>query len=92
MRRVAAGGWILSFDMRGLRRPGSRRRPAADTPTVPIHEAELRRLFGDAALLRKTALAFELAELAGRHTLLATALGALPPLRSHLLGLWRIPR
>jgi SAM-dependent methyltransferase len=92
MRRVAAGGWVLSFDMRGLRRPGSARRPAADTPTVPIDEAELRRLFGAPALLRKTALAFELAQLAGRHTLLATALGALPPLRSHLLGLWRIPR
>lgn len=92
MRRVADGGWVLSFDMRGLRRPGSRRRPAPDTPTVPIDEAELRRLFGDPALLRKTALAFELAQFAGRHTLLATALGAVPPLRSHLLGLWQIPR
>jgi SAM-dependent methyltransferase len=91
MRRVAAGGWVLSFDMRGLRRPGSRRKPAADTPTVPIDEAELRKLFGDPALLRKAALAFELAQLAGRHTLLANALGAMPPLRSHLLGLWRIP-
>ena len=28
MRRVAAGGWVLSFDMRGLRRPGSRREAA----------------------------------------------------------------
>ena len=89
MRRVAAGGWVLSFDMRGLRRPGSRRKQAADTPTVPIDEAELRRLFGEPALLRRTALAFELAQLAGRHTFLATALGTLPPLRSHLLGLWR---
>lgn len=92
MQRVAAGGWILSFDMRGLRRPGTRRKPAADTPTVPLDEAELRRLFGEPALLRKSALAFELAQLAGRHTLVATTLGALPPLRSHLLGLWRIPR
>lgn len=92
MQRVASGGWVLSFDMRGLRRPGSRRKPAADTPTVPIDEAELRRFFGTPALLRKTALAFELAQLAGRHTLVATTLGALPPLRSHLLGLWRIPR
>jgi SAM-dependent methyltransferase len=92
MRRVAAGGWVLSFDMRGLRRPGSGSKPAADTPTVPIDEAELRRLFGEPALLRKAALAFELAQLTGRYTLLATALGALPPLRSHLLGLWRIPR
>ena len=89
MRRVAAGGWVLSFDMRGLRRPGSRRKPAADTPTVPLDEAELRRLFGEPALLRKTALAFELALLAGRHTFLATALATLPPLRSHLLGFWR---
>jgi SAM-dependent methyltransferase len=92
MRRVAAGGWVLSFDMRGLRRPGSGRKPAPDTPTVPLDEAELRRLFGDPAQLRKAALAFELAQVTGRHTLLATALGALPPLRSHLLGLWRIPR
>jgi SAM-dependent methyltransferase len=92
MRRVAAGGWVLSFDMRGLRRPGSGNRPAPDTPTVPIDEAEARRLFGDPALLRKAALAFEVAQLTGRHTFLATALGALPTLRSHLLGLWRIPR
>ncbi len=91
MRRVAGGGWVLSFDMRGLRRPGSGQRPA-DTATVPIDEAELRRLFGEPALLRKTALAFELAQLAGRHTTIATALSAVPPLRSHLLGLWRIPR
>lgn len=92
MRRVAAGGWVLSFDMRGLRRPGSASRPAADTPTVPLREAELRRLFGEPTLLRPAALAFELAQLAGRHTLLASTLGALRPLRSHLLGLWRIPR
>ena len=92
MRRVAVGGWVLSFDMRGLRRPGSGSKRGADTPTVPIDEAELRRLFGEPALLRKAALAFELSQVAGRHPLLATALGALPPLRSHLLGLWRIPR
>jgi hypothetical protein len=91
MRRVAGGGWVLSFDMRGLRRPGSGQRPA-DTATVPIDEAELQRLFGEPALLRKTALAFELAQLAGRHTAIATALSTVPPLRSHLLGLWRIPR
>jgi hypothetical protein len=92
MRRVAAGGWVLSFDMRGLRRPGPARKPPPDTPTVPIDEAEARRLFGDPVLLRKTGLTFELAQLTGWHTLFATALGALPPLRSHLLGLWRIPR
>jgi SAM-dependent methyltransferase len=91
MRRVA-GGWVLSFDMRGLRRPGSRHRPPADTPTVPIDEAELQRLFGEPALLRKAALAFELAQLTGRSTFLTSALGTLPPLRSHLVGLWRIPR
>ena len=91
MRRVAAGGWVLSFDMRGLRRPGFGQRPT-DTATVPIDDAELRRLFGEPTLLRKTALAFDLAELTGRHTAIATALAAVPPLRSHLLGLWRIPR
>ena len=89
MQRTATGGWVLSFDMRGLRRPGSPQ--AGGTPTVPIDEAELRRLFGEPTLLRSAALAFELAQLAGRHALLSTALGSLPPLRSHLLGLWRLP-
>ncbi len=86
MQRVA-GGWVLSFDMRGLRRPGAR--PAAGTPTVPLDEQELRRLFGEPTLLRRAALAFELSELTGRHDLVARALGALPLLRSHLLGIWR---
>jgi SAM-dependent methyltransferase len=86
MMRVA-GGWVLSFDMRGLRRPGARQ--AGGTPTVDLDEQELRRLFGEPALLRKASLAFELSQLTGRHDLLARALGAFPPLRSHLLGLWR---
>jgi hypothetical protein len=88
MKRVSRG-WILSFDMRGLRRPGSKQ--STGTPTVPIDEAELQRLFGEPALLRGAALAFELAQLTGRHALVATALATLPPLRSHLLGLWRVP-
>jgi SAM-dependent methyltransferase len=87
MRRVS-GGWVLSFDMRGLRRPGSRQ--AGGTPTVDLDEQELRRLFGEPALLRKASLTFELAQLTGGHDLLARALGAFPPLRSHLLGLWRV--
>jgi SAM-dependent methyltransferase len=86
MQRVS-GGWVLSFDMRGLRRPGSRQ--AGGTPTVDLDEQELRRLFGEPALLRKASLAFELSQVTGRHDLLARALGAFPPLRSHLLGLWR---
>ena len=86
MQRVA-GGWVLSFDMRGLRRPGARL--AAGTPTVPLDEQELRRLFGEPVLLRRTSLAFEVSELTGRHDLVARALGALPFLRSHLLGIWR---
>ena len=86
MQRVA-GGWLLSFDMRGLRRPGAR--PAAGTPTVPLDEQELRRLFGEPVLVRRTSLAFEVSELTGRHDLVARALGALPFLRSHLLGIWR---
>jgi SAM-dependent methyltransferase len=87
MRRVSRG-WILSFDMRGLRRPGSK--PSTGTPTVPIDEAELQRLFGEPTLLRSAALAFELAQVTGHHALFATALGTLPPLRSHLLGFWRV--
>jgi SAM-dependent methyltransferase len=92
MRRVAAGGWVLSFDMRGMR-PVALRRPSQtdSTPTVPLDERELRRLFGEPVLLRREALAFELVQLTGGHTLLSTALSALRPLRSHILGLWRIP-
>ena len=86
MQRVA-GGWVLSFDMRGLRRPGAR--PVGGTPTVPLDEQELRRLFGEPALLRRASLAFEVSERTGRHDLVARALGALPLLRSHLLGVWR---
>ena len=46
MRRVAAGGWIVSCDMRGMRGLHVRRPPATGTPTVGLDEAELRRLFG----------------------------------------------
>jgi SAM-dependent methyltransferase len=90
MRRVAAGGWVLSFDMRGLRAPSLRRRRNGGTPTVPLDRRELRRLFGMPALLRRAALPFELAQLLGRRALLTQALAALPPLRSHLIGLWRL--
>ena len=68
---------------------GRDRSQAGGTPTVDLDEQELRRLFGEPALLRKASLAFELSQLTGRHDLLARALGAFPPLRSHLLGLWR---
>jgi SAM-dependent methyltransferase len=85
MRRVS-GGWVLSFDMRGLRLPG--RRNAAATPTVGLGRAELERLFGSPTLLRRVMAPFELTQLAGRHDLLMRAAGALPPLRSHYLGLW----
>ncbi len=88
MQRVASGGWLLSFDMRG--KPQLGLRPAASSVTVPIDEPELRRLFGEPTLLRKAALAFDLAQYSGRHVVVATALAALPPLRSHLLGLWRV--
>jgi len=88
MQRVASGGWLLSFDMRGKPRLGLR--PASSSVTVPIDGRELRRLFGDPALLRKAALTFDLAQYFGRHAVVATALAALPPLRSHLLGLWRV--
>jgi SAM-dependent methyltransferase len=94
MRRVAAGGWVLSLDLRGLRlrRPTRRRssRPGP-TATVPLDRHELERLFGQPTLLRRAALEFELNQRAGRHPLLATALATLPALRSHFLGLWRVP-
>jgi len=90
MSRVGRG-WILSFDMRGMRRPHLRRREYS-TPTVGLDKDELRRLFGDATLLRRVALPFELVELTARHEMLRAALATVPPLRSHLLGLWRRPR
>ena len=86
MQRVA-GGWVLSFDMRGLRLRG--RRSEGATPTVGLDEDELRRLFGEPALLRRVLAPFEVAQLAGRHDLLARAFAALRPLRSHYIGLWR---
>jgi SAM-dependent methyltransferase len=88
MKRVAGSGWILSVDMRGMHIPWLRPR-RADTPTVGLDKNELRRLFGEPTLMRRAALAFELAQLTGRMPLLANSLAALPPLRSHLLGLWR---
>jgi SAM-dependent methyltransferase len=91
MRRVASGGWILSFDMHGgsFVRPPFRMGPGS-TSTVGLDRRELVRLFGQPALLRREALAFDLAGFAGRHAFIAAALAAVGPLRSHLLGLWRV--
>lgn len=85
MRRVS-GGWVLSFDMRGLHLPG--RRSDEATPTVGLGEQELRRLFGEPALLRRVLAPFEVAQRAGRRDFLTRAFAALPPLRSHYIGLW----
>jgi SAM-dependent methyltransferase len=95
MRRAATGGWVLSFDMRGLwlrRLALRRRRMCGSTQTVALDRRELSRLFGEAAVLRRETLTFGLAELTGRHPLLSAALGALPQLRSHLLGIWQVPQ
>jgi SAM-dependent methyltransferase len=96
MRRVAEGGWLLSFDMRGMRPPSLRRPPPpapnSTTPIVPLDGSELRRLFGEPVLLRREALVFDLAQLIGHHALLGATLAAMPPLRSHLLGIWKVPR
>jgi hypothetical protein len=90
MRRVAAGGWVLSFDMRGSRSLALRRPPEA-TPTVALDRHALRRLFGEPRLLRTVALRFDLAQVLGRRPLLAMTLAALPALRGSLVGLWRVP-
>jgi SAM-dependent methyltransferase len=82
MRRVAAG-WLLSLDMR---RPSAR---GSGTPTVGLGPEELRRLFGEPALLRRACLRFDVAQRLGRHDLVASALSTLLPLRSHHIGLWR---
>jgi SAM-dependent methyltransferase len=85
MRRVAAGGWVLSVDTRRASAP------EAGTPTVALDRRELRRLFGEPALLRRPLLNFALAQKAGRHDLVARALTLPPFVRSHYLGLWRVP-
>jgi SAM-dependent methyltransferase len=92
MQRVATGGWVLSFDMRGLwLRRLAHRRPSADsTQTVALDRHELSRLFGEPAVLRRETLTFGLAELTGRHPVIGMTLGTLPLLRSHLVGLWRV--
>jgi len=89
MRRVASG-WVLSFDMRGVSMPSLRRPAYKSTPTIGIDEDELRRLFGEPTLLRRAALPFEIAQRTGRFPLIATALASFFPLRSHLLGVWRV--
>ena len=84
MLRVAGrDGHVLSLDMRLGSRPGS-----AGTPTIGLEEDALRSLFGEPRLLRRVALRFDLAQVAGRHALLAQALALARPFRSHLLGLW----
>jgi len=90
MRRVA-GRWLLSLDLRGIR-PRWLRRPGRpdSTPIVPLDSHELRRLFGEPAVLQRVALAFDVVQVVGRYALLDAALAGLPPLRSHLLGIWRV--
>jgi SAM-dependent methyltransferase len=83
MRRVAADGWILSFDMRRVRHAGP-------TPVVELDGRSLRHLFGEPRLLRRVTLRFDLAQALGRHPFVARTLTVLPPLRSHLLGLWQL--
>jgi 2-polyprenyl-3-methyl-5-hydroxy-6-metoxy-1,4-benzoquinol methylase len=82
MRRVA-GQWVLSIDMH---RSGT---AARATQTVGLDLPELRRLFGKPVLVRSIAPSFDVAQLLGRHDLLARLVGALPPMRSHYLGIWQ---
>jgi SAM-dependent methyltransferase len=93
MRRVATGGWVLSFDMRGLLiNRLARHRASVDdsTQTVALDRPELTRLFGEPTVLRRATLTFGLAELTGKHPLIGATLGTFPSLRSHLLGLWYV--
>jgi SAM-dependent methyltransferase len=88
MQRVARG-WVLSFDLRGLL-PTALRRPDDSTPIVRLDRPELRRLFGEPILLRRTGVPIELAQLTFGSSKLASLLASIPFLRSHLLGLWRV--
>jgi ubiquinone/menaquinone biosynthesis C-methylase UbiE len=80
MRVAGHSGWVLSVDMRRSSKSG--------TPTVGLGENALRSLFGEPRLLRRIALRFDLAQIVGRHAIVAQMLAVLPALRSHLLGLW----
>ena len=93
MRRVASGGWVLSFDMRGLwlgLLAHRRARGIDSTRTVALDRPELICLFGEPAVLRRETLTFGLAEPTGRHPLIGTTLGSLSFLRSHLVGVWKV--
>jgi SAM-dependent methyltransferase len=104
-RVLAPGGIALSYDMRptsGLVRlagrllalvRGGRPGDAVGTPTVTLSGREVAGLFpaGDVVSSRAVTLNFELAALAGRSRLVASALGALPFLRTHQLVLVRKP-
>lgn len=100
-RVLAPGGVVLSYDMRPtpsavrfagrvLGRGGS---DGAGTPTVSLSGDEIESLFpaGRTVLSRGVSLNFELAGLAARSRLVATALAALPFLRTHQLVLLRKP-
>jgi SAM-dependent methyltransferase len=87
MRRVARG-WVLSFDMRGVL-PRRLKRPDDSTPIVQLDKPELMRLFGEPALLRRTALPIEVADVTSRSSMLTSLVASIPFLRSHFLGLWR---
>jgi SAM-dependent methyltransferase len=92
MRRVARGGWVLSFDMRRRRLRPALCQPVEpnSTQTVALDRRQLKRLFGAPALLRRVSLTFGLAQLTGRHPLAGMALGTVPLVRSHFLGLWEV--
>jgi SAM-dependent methyltransferase len=97
-RVLRPGGVIVSYDMRpeswllGVKRwaAARRRAPRPDaqaTPTTPITEAELHRLFPAATVgYSSTGLDFDLCAISAWSPVLARALACIPPLRAHGMG------
>ena len=96
-RVLRPGGVALSYDMRPaprlVRLARVARRPGAEgTPLLPLSEEELRRCFPvPPVVMDAVTLNPALWPLARRSQALGAALTVLPPLRSHLLAVFRKP-
>jgi SAM-dependent methyltransferase len=98
-RVLRPGGAVLSYDMRpapalvrAARRVAARRSDPSGTPLRPLGEEELRQLFpAPPAVLETVTLNPALWPFARRSAALGAALERVPPLRSHLIAVFRKP-
>ncbi|HEU4974349.1 MAG TPA: class I SAM-dependent methyltransferase [Baekduia sp.] len=95
-RVLAPGGVVLSYDLRPsprVLRAGRRLLGPGDsrTPVKPLALADLELLWGRPERVRSVQLNLDLARLVGGRRAIVAALRACPPLRSHLLAMFRKP-